>query len=81
MKKLILAMTVVALTVGAYAGEKECPKDKAACAGKDKACCAEKATAGCPANKGKCPAQGQAAKQDPNNKPAQSPKGAASNKS
>ena len=81
MKKLILAMTVAALTVGAYAGEKECPKDKAACAGKDKACCAEKATAGCPTNKGKCPAQGQAAKQDGNNKPTQSPKGAESNKS
>lgn len=81
MKKLILAMTVAVLTVGAYAGDKACSKDKAACAGKDKACCAKKATAGCPANKSKCPAQGQTAKQDGNNKPAQSPKGAESNKS
>lgn len=73
MKKLILAMTVAALTVGAYAGDKACPKDKA--------CCAEKATAGCPADKGKCPAQGQTAKQDAIKKPAQSPKGADANKS
>ena len=81
MKKLILAMTVAALTVGAYAGEKAAATDKATCRGKDKACCAEKATASCPANKGKCPAQSQAAKQDGNNKSTQSPKGAESNKS
>jgi hypothetical protein len=74
MKKIILAMTVAALTIGVYAGDAAPSKDKAACPGKDKACCAEKATAGCPANKGKCPAQGQAAKQDGNKKPAQSPK-------
>jgi hypothetical protein len=74
MKKLILGMTVAALTVGAYAGEKAAGADKAACAGKDKACCAEKAAAACPAEKGKCPAQGQAAK----GKPAQSPKAASS---
>lgn len=83
MKKLILAMTVAGLTVGAYAGGETCAKDKAACAGKDKdkAACAEKVTAGCPANKGTCPAQGQTAKKDGNNKPAQSPKGADANKS
>ncbi|MCC6819979.1 MAG: hypothetical protein IT579_04535 [Verrucomicrobia subdivision 3 bacterium] len=81
MKKFILALTVAALTVGVYAGE-TCPaKDKTACPGKDKACCAEKAKAGCPANKGKCPAQGQTAKPDGNNKPAQSPKAADTNKS
>jgi hypothetical protein len=81
MKKLILAMTVAALTVGAYAGEKECPKDKAACAGKDKACCAEKAAAGCPTNKGKCPAQGQTAKQGGTGKSVHSPKGTDTTKS
>jgi len=81
MKKFILAMTVVGLTVGAYAGDKASTKDKAACAGADKACCGEKATAGCPANKGKCPAQGQTAKQQANSKPVQSPKGADANKS
>jgi hypothetical protein len=79
MKKLILAMTVAALTAGAYAGDKAAAPDKSGCAGKDKGCCAEKATAGCPANKGKCP--GQTAKQDGNNKPTQSPKGAEANKS
>ncbi len=73
MKKLILGLTVAALTIGAYAGEKAAGADKAACPGKDKACCAEKAAA-CPADKGKCPAQGQAAK----GKPAQSPKAASS---
>lgn len=76
MKKLILGMTVAALTVGVYAGDKTAGTDKAACPAKDKACCAEQAKACCPAEKGKCPAQGQAAK----NKPAQSPK-AESNKS
>ena len=80
MKKLILAMTVAGLTVGAYAGEKASATDKAACPGKDKACCAETSTAACPANKGKCPAQGQTAKQEGNSKPVQSPK-ADSNKS
>ena len=81
MKKLILAMTVAGLTVGAYAGEKACAKDKAACAGKEKTACAEKATAGCPSNKGTCPAQGQTAKKDGNNKNLQSPKGADASKS
>jgi hypothetical protein len=79
MKKLILAMTVAGLTFGAYAGDKAAAQDKSGCAGKDKSCCAQKATAGCPANKGKCP--GQTAKQDGNNKPTQSPKGAEANKS
>jgi len=76
MKKLILAMTMGALTVGAYAGDVAPTKDKAACPAKEKACCATKAKAACPANTAKCPAQGQSAK----NKPAQSPK-AVSNKS
>lgn len=74
-------MTVAGLTVGAYAGGKACSKNKTACAGKEKTACAEKATAGCPANNGTCPAQGQTAKKDGNNKSVQSPKGAESNKS
>ena len=57
MKKLILAITVSAFTLGAFAGENCCPKDKAACAGKDKAgatCAAGKDKGGCPLAKGKC---------------------------
>lgn len=69
MKKLILALTVAALTAGAYAGDSCCPKDKPADA---KATCPGKSAEGCPASKGKCPAGG-AAKQDTAKKTA-SPK-------
>ena len=74
-------MTLAALTVGVYAGDAAPSKDKAACPAKDKACCADKATAGCPASKGKCPAQGQTAKQDGNSKFIPSPKAADASKS
>lgn len=80
MKRLILAITVAGLTIGAYAGEKATSTGNGACPGKDKACCAEKAAA-CSAEKGKCQAQGQAAKKDCTGKSVQSPKGADANKS
>lgn len=63
MKSIILAITLTAFTLGAFAGETCCPKEKAAKAAKNtaacsataKAACAEKAaTAGCPMTKGKC---------------------------
>ena len=48
MKKIILALTMVAFTVAIQAGEgKTCSNDKAACEGKDKAACASKADSGC----------------------------------
>jgi len=74
MKKLILAITVAAFTVGAYAAD---------CAGKDKAACGdkEKAAACCPASKGQCPAAGAAAKQDSAKKVVHSPKGEQAKKS
>ena len=61
MKKLVLALTIVAFAVAVQAGEgKACCKDKAACADKDKAACASqdkaacasKAMSGCPAKSG-----------------------------
>lgn len=55
MKKIILAISLAAFTLGSFAGEACCSKAKAACAGKDKAACAEKAAAGCPMKKGQCP--------------------------
>ena len=61
MKKLILAVTVAAFTIGGFAGEGCCDKDKAA-AEKDKA------AAGCPAS-------GATAKKDGETKPAEAPKG------
>ena len=61
MKKLILAVTVAAFTIGAFAGEGCCDKDKAA-AEKDKA------AAGCPAS-------GATAKKDGAPKRAEAPKG------
>jgi hypothetical protein len=67
MKKLILALTVAAFTVGAYAGESCCPKDK------EKACCPGKTAEGCTASKDKkCPA-GETAKPEAPNK-AETPK-------
>ena len=48
MKSIILAITLTAFAVGAFAGETCCPKTKAACASK------EKAGATCSAAKGKC---------------------------
>ena len=62
MKKIILTLTIVALTVAVQAAEgKGCCKSKAACADKDKATCAEKAKAGCSAQTG-CPFKAEAAK-------------------
>lgn len=63
MKSIILAITLTAFTVGAFAGEACCAKEKAAAAAKNgntctataKAACGDKAaTAGCPMAKGKC---------------------------
>lgn len=65
MKKLILAITVSAFTLGAFAGENCCPKDKAACPGKEKAgatCAADKDKATCPMAKAKCCTEGASAK-------------------
>jgi len=67
MKKIILALTIVAFAVAVQAGEgKTCSKDKAACAGKDKAGCSAKMESGCCAKaaasaKANCP-KAQAAK-------------------
>jgi hypothetical protein len=53
MKRIILAITIVAFAVAVQAGEgKGCCIDKAACAGKDKTACAEKAMSGCPMKAG-----------------------------
>jgi hypothetical protein len=74
-KKFILAITVAAFTVGAYAND---------CASKDASACTadkEKAAASCPANKGQCPAAGTTAKKDAGKKIVQSPKGEQANKS
>ncbi len=60
MKKTILAITVAAFSLGAFAGENCADKDKAA--------------SGCPASKDKCPA-GETAKKDAAGKPAEAPKG------
>lgn len=82
MKSIILAITLTAFTLGAFAGEACCAKEKAAAAAKNttacsataKAACADKAaTAGCPMAKGKC-AHTTAKK-------VQSPKDSAANKS
>lgn len=66
MKKLILAITVAAFTVGAFAGESCCDKEKAAAAEKDKA------AASCPAAKEA--ATGSTAQKDSEKKPAEAPK-------
>jgi hypothetical protein len=65
MKKLVLAMTLAAFSIGAFAGDSCGDKDKAAAADKDKAGCAEKSAAACPASKAaaQCPA-GATAKKD-----------------
>jgi hypothetical protein len=70
MKKLILAVTMAAFTIGAFASEGCCDKEKAAA---DK----EKAAASCPASKeaAQCPATGATAKKDGETKPAEAPKG------
>jgi hypothetical protein len=80
MKKLILAITVAAFTVGAYAND-GATKDKAACG--EKAACGDKdkAAACCPAAKGQCPASGATAKKDAGKKVVQSPKGQQASKS
>lgn len=82
MKKLILALTVAAFTVGAYAGGEGCAasKDKAACGDK------EKSAASCPASKeakdaAQCPASGATAKKDGDKKPADAAKGNQAKKS
>lgn len=79
MKKLIVALTVVAFTFGAFAGDACCEKAKAD--EKAKACCAEKSAGSCAAGKeaGKCPAAG--AKKPVAGKKAESPKGSQANKS
>ena len=71
MKKLILAVTVAAFTVGAFAGEGCSDKEKAAAAEKDKS------AASCPASKdaAQCPATGATAKKDGEAKPTEAPKG------
>ena len=67
MKKIILALTIVAFAVAVQAGEgKTCANAKVACDAKDKAACAAKIESGCcpkaaAAAKGTCP-KAQAAK-------------------
>jgi hypothetical protein len=65
MKKIILALTIVAFAVAVQAGEgKTCSKDKSACSSKEKAACAAKDEAACAAKvkSGCCPKAGAAAK-------------------
>jgi len=65
MKKLVLALTIVAFAVAVQAGDgKTCSKDKSACSTKDKAACAAKDEAACAAKvqSGCCPKAGAAAK-------------------
>ena len=86
MKKLILAVTITAFTIGAFAGENCCPKDKAAAAAKDKsaACCAEKSACtdkSAAANKATCPIAAKAAKDAAAKYKVQSPRGAEASKS
>jgi len=78
MKKLILAITVAAFTIGAYAGEGCCAKAKAAAEAKDNTACAGKTA---DASKAACPVATEAAKQDASKKNVQSPRGAETNKS
>ena len=74
MKKLVLLLSVVAVSFALQAGDSTCPKDKAAC-DKAKAAACDKAKAGCPASaeakKGCCPA---GAAKETAKKPVQSPK-------
>lgn len=84
MKKIVLALTIVAFAVAVQAGEgKTCTKSQAACSDKDKAACAEKAKSCCPLQAGVsakaacptkagCPAKGETAQ-----KALMSPKAAA----
>ena len=69
MKKIILAITVAAFTLGAYAGGEKC------CA-KDKAAGTAKAGAECTAGSAKCCAAGEAAKLQASKKVVHSPRGA-----
>ena len=63
MKKLILAITVAAFTLGAQAGgEKCCAKGKAAATAKAGAECTAKTAATCTAGQAKCCAAGATAK-------------------
>jgi hypothetical protein len=65
MKKLVLALTIVAFAVAVQAGDgKTCSKDKPACSTKDKAACAAKDEAACAAKvqSGCCPRAGASAK-------------------
>lgn len=84
MKKLVLAITVAAFTVGAYAGDKCCP-DKKTVAGKtdEAAACATKTAAACTettaAAKGTCPLAAKKAKQSITK--VESPRGAEASKS
>ena len=77
MKKIILAITVTAFTLGAYAGgDKCCAKDKAAAAAKAGAECTAKAGATCTADQAKCCAGGENAKLQASKKVIHSPRGA-----
>lgn len=79
MKKLILAITVAAFTIGAYAND-SASKEKSACTGK--AACADKAaTSCCSATKSQCTASTATTKQDAAKKVVHSPKGEQNSKS
>lgn len=73
MKKLVLLLSVVAVSFALQAGDSACPKDKAACDKAKAAACDKAKAANCEKAKGEakgcCPAAKEAAK-----KPAPSPK-------
>lgn len=74
MKKLILLLSVMAVSFALQAGESTCPKDKTAC-DKSKAAACEKAKSGCSASaeaKSCCPKTGTA--KETAKKPVKSPK-------
>jgi uncharacterized protein YdeI (BOF family) len=73
MKKIILALTVATFSIGAFAGDSCCNKEKATTASKDKA------PALCPAAKET--ASTTAAKKDANKKLVESPRGSQAKKS
>lgn len=72
MKKIILALTVATFSIGAFAGDSCCDKEKATTASKDKA------PAICPATK---ETASNAAKKDTNKKLVESPRGSQAKKS
>ena len=87
MKKLILLLSVVAVSFALQAGDSTCPKEKAACDKSKAAACDKAGTAACDKAKSACPASAEAKKsccpaggaaKETATKPTKSPKDKAS---